>query len=211
MVRPDPMASGLELRERLERLVERVKLEQSQVETMEAAFEQDKVSSLFLRPETATGVFSYRAPENIRWEYESPDPIVMLINGEELITWYPDLQRAEAMTVRRYSEQVFKYLGAGGSLDTMLKYFWLTVSFPESSGEPYHLDLRPRYQRIAKRIQGLELWIDGESFLPIRLKYVEPNGDHTEYRFRDLRVNQKLPADRFELELPPDVVVKRAG
>jgi len=206
--KPDPLAPDLTLRERLDALVERVKMEQKDVVTMEADFIQDKVSSMLLEPERSRGVFSYRAPESVRWEYRTPNPIVVLINGDELVTWYRDLRTAERVTVKRYSEQVFKYLGASGSLDTLMEYFELSVEFPQSRSEPYHLLLTPRYPRIEKRLKSMELWVDGKTFLPIRLSYEEPSGDHTSYQFLNVRINDAIPADRFQLDLPADTTVR---
>lgn len=206
--KPDPLAPDLTLRERLDALVERVKMEQQGISTMEADFIQDKVSSMLLEPERSRGVFSYRAPESVRWEYRSPNPIVVLINGDELVTWYRDLRTAERVTVKRYSEQVFKYLGASGSLDTLMEYFELSVEFPETRSEPYHLLLTPRYPRIERRLKSMELWVDGQSFLPVRLTYEEPSGDHTSYQFLNLRINDAIPEERFELDLPPDTTVR---
>jgi len=206
--KPDPLAPSLTLRERLDALVERVKMEQKSVVTMEADFIQDKVSSMLLEPERSRGVFSYRAPESVRWEYRSPNPIVVLIHGDELVTWYRDLHTAERVTVKRYSEQVFKYLGASGSLDTLMEYFELNVEFPATRSEPYHLLLTPRYPRIEKRLKSMELWVDGVSFLPVRLTYEEPSGDHTSYQFLNLRINDVIPEERFQLDLPPDTTVR---
>ena len=53
----------------------------------------------------------------------------------------------------------------------------------------------------------MTLWIDRRLFLPVRVRYVEPSGDVTEYRLDDVRINLDLPEDRFVLELPPDVEV----
>jgi outer membrane lipoprotein-sorting protein len=37
------------------------------------------------------------------------------------------------------------------------------------------------------------------------MRYVEPGGDVTEYRFSDIEINAGLPAERFELRLPAGV------
>jgi outer membrane lipoprotein carrier protein len=204
----DPLSGNLSPRERLDVLVERVKLEQSRVETMTAEFEQYKESSLLLEPETAQGVFYYRAPDRVRWEYRQPDPVIMTITEDIMLTYYPDLERAESVSIGRYSEQVFKYMGASGSLETLMKYFSVTAEFPERQGEPYHLELLPKYARIKNRLHSMQLWIDGESFLPVAFEYTEPGGDLTRYRFSALRTNVELGSDRFDLELPPSVEVR---
>ncbi len=202
---PDPDAAGLSSRERLDALFTRVKMEQKQLQSLEARFVQRKESELFVQPEEARGRFSFVAPDRVRWEFVEPDPMVVVIDEDTMTTWYRDLEEADVMEVGRYSEQVFKYMGASGSLETLLDYFRIHVTFPDAEGEPYRLTLDPRYPRIAKRIEVMDLWIDRERFVPVRLRYVEPGGDTTEYRFTDVRVNPEIPADRFELDMPGDV------
>jgi outer membrane lipoprotein carrier protein len=202
---PDPMAPGLTGPQRLTALVDRVRLEQQQLRTLEARFTQQQESSMLTAPEASKGTFSYAAPDKVRWEYTSPSPITVIIAGDEMTTWYRDLKRAETLKVGRYSSQVFKYLGASGSLQTLLEYFTVRLKLPEKAGDPYRLELDPKYARIAKRLKSMTLWIDGDSFFPARLKYVEPDGDSVEYQFSDMKRNTPIPQDRFVLKLPPGV------
>jgi outer membrane lipoprotein-sorting protein len=202
---PDPLAPGLTGPQRLNALVERVKLEQRQLKTLEARFTQQQESSMLTAPEESKGFFSYAAPDRVRWEYLSPSPISVVIRGDEMTTWYRDLKRAETLKVGRYSNQVFKYLGASGSLETLLEYFTVRLKLPARRGEPYRMELLPRYQRIAKRLKSMTLWINDDTFFPSRLKYVEADGDTVEYQFSDFKRNAPIPADRFVLKLPPGV------
>ncbi len=190
---------------RLEVLVERIKLEQSKVKTLEAQFVQHQESSLLAAPETSTGAFSYSAPDKVRWEYLTPNPISVVIQGDTMTTWYRDLNRAETVKVGRYSAQVFKYLGASGSMKSLLEYFAATLHASTQKGTPYRLDLIPRYARVAKRLKSMRLWIDDEKFFPVRLEFVDGEGDRTEYELKDLKLNGPIPAARFVLDLPPGV------
>lgn len=202
---PDPTKEGLTPSQRLQTLLDRVKHEQKNLKTLEARFVQKQENSLLAEPEESTGVFSYAAPDRVRWEYLSPNPISVVIDGDEMTTWYRDLQQAEKLKIGRYSNQVFKYLGASGDMDTLLQYFNVTLKSPGRPGEPFEMKLVPRYDRIAKRIRLMTVWIDSERFFPIRLRYEEAGGDVTEYRFSDFQWNAQLPADRFELKLPKGV------
>ena len=92
-----------------------------------------------------------------------------------------------------------------------MKYFSVTAEFPESAGEPYHLSLLPKYPRIKKRLESMELWIDAEKYMPSRLSYVEAGGDTTELIFSDLETNLELPADAFELDLPEGIEIKNVA
>jgi len=202
---PDPMAPGLSGPDRLSALVERVKLEQRNLRTMEARFTQEQQSSMLTSHEQSKGLFSYAAPDKVRWEYASPSPITVVIRGDEMTTWYKDLKRAEVLKVGRYSNQIFKYLGASGSLQTLLEYFTVRLKLPEKKGDLYRMELVPKYQRIAKRLKSMTLWIDAETFFPSRLKYEEPDGDTVDYQFSDFKRNTPIPDDRFVVKLPPGV------
>ncbi len=205
---PDPRDQGLSPSERLEALVERVRLEQSRLQTLEADFTQLRESSMLLEPVVAKGTFSYRAPDRVRGEYESPNPISLVIFGEEMTTWYRDIDRAEKVHVGRHSQRILQLLGAGSSVDQLLEHFAVTLRMPGDEGRPYLLDLVPRYKRVSKRLEGMSLWIDPQRYLLVRLRYLEPGGDVTEYRFDNLRINGDFPEDRFQLELPAHVEVK---
>jgi outer membrane lipoprotein carrier protein len=201
----DPMAPGLSGAERLQALLERVKLQQKQAKTFEARFVQHRESSMLMAPQESTGTFSYAAPDRVRWEYQAPMPITVVIRGTEMTTWYRDLKRAEILKIGRYSNQIFKFLGASGSMDTLLEYFTVELTLPKQKGDPYRLKLLPRYERIKKRIQSMRVDIDSEHFFPVHLQYQEADGDTTAYDFKDFQWNPPLPADRFALQLPPGV------
>ena len=204
---PDPSDASLSSVERLRALVDRMKIEQKGFTTLVAHFQQETSAEMLAEAETSKGTFYYEAPDKVRWQYDSPTPKVIVINGEELVTWYQDLNRAEKVQVGRYSDAVFKYLGASGSLETLMDYFSLRVDFPDGN-EPYLVDLVPRYKRVEKRLRDMKVAIDGKLFVPVELAYTEPNGDSTRYRFSDFKVNEPIPAKHFELDLPAGVDVR---
>ncbi len=202
---PDPMAAGLTGPQRLTALVDRVRYEQKELKTLQASFTQQQENSMLAAPEASKGTFSYAAPDKVRWEYTSPSPITVVIAGDEMTTWYRDLKRAETLKVGRYSSQVFKYLGASGSLQTLLEYFTVRLKLPQKAGEPYRLELDPKSARIAKRLKAMTMWIDSTTFFPSGLKYTGADGDTVEYQFSDMKRNTPIPQDRFVLKLPPGV------
>lgn len=202
---PDPSVPGLSGTQRLQALLDRVRIEQQKLKTLEARFVQHQESSMLAAPEESKGVFSYAAPDRVRWEYQQPSPITVVIQGDQMTTWYRDLRRADLVKVGRYSNQVLKYLGASGNMQTLLDYFTVKLSPPEKKGDPYRMALVPRYARISKRLKAMTLWIDSASYFPTRMEYVEADGDTTSYEFLDLKRNAPIPPDRFVLKLPKEV------
>lgn len=204
---PSPETQGLSLNQRFEALLDRVKHEQKRLVTLEAEFVQEKASEFLAAPETSRGSLVFKSPDRVRWEYREPKPISLVIAGETMLTWYRDVGRAERVKVGRLSSHVFQYLNASGSLESLLRYFRATVSFP-GGDEPYRIELVPRFARVSRRLASMTLWIDRALFLPVRVRYVEPNGDVTEYRLEQVRVNEPVADARFALELPADVQVR---
>jgi outer membrane lipoprotein-sorting protein len=90
-------------------------------------------------------------------------------------------------------------------MQSLLEYFDARLVTSNVKGEPYRLELTPRFQRIAKRLKSMTLWIDDTTFLPVRLRYAEADGDTMEYRFEDLKQNGRIPEDRYVLQLPKGV------
>jgi len=202
---PDPRDTSLLPSARLAALLDHVRAAHQDLETLEADFLQLKESSMLFEPGRARGVFSYAAPDKVRWEYTDPDPISLLIVADRMTTWYRDLSHAEQAAVGGHSQRILEYMGASASLDRLLEYFSVSLQMPESPTAPFVLRLKPRFERVAKRIRELETWIDSERYVPVRLRYVEGDGDVTEYRFSQLRINQGLPESRFVLEIPDSV------
>jgi outer membrane lipoprotein-sorting protein len=204
---PDPRREGLTTSQKLEQLLARVALEQGKMESMQASFVQYKESVLLLEPQVSRGEFLFVKPDKVLWEYTEPEPIRVVIHGEEMLTWYRDLGRAERVMVGSYSDRILEYMGASNSLELLRKYFDLRVLFPSEPEAPYRVELLPRFERVAKRIAGMSLEIDPERFLPTTMRYEEADGDLTEYRFEDLVINGTVPEDGFDLGLPEGVEV----
>ena len=205
---PSPRDPEVTPDQRLTALVERIRIESSQRRTMEADFVQTKESALLQETLRSSGVFSYESPDLARWEYLEPDPVSLVIRGDEMITWFPDLERAERYQIGRQSQKVLEYLGASTSIIALLEYFDVFLHMPEEVADPYRLRLEPRFKRIEKRIKLLEIWVEPERYLPVRLRYVEADDDVTEYRFRNFRVNEPIPPERFEIDLPAGVEIE---
>ena len=204
---PDPDAPGLSPTERLAALVERIHLEQSRLTSFEASFTQRKESMLLVEPEVSEGRLSYQAPDKVRWEFNSPNDTVVIIREGEMLTWYRDLGRAELLQVGRHADRILQYMSAGNSLETLKKYFNVSVRFPESDA-PYGVDLEPRFSRVAKRLTEMSMKLHRDLYVPIQLRYVEPDGDVTELELADVRVNIELSSDLFETALPEGVEVR---
>jgi len=192
----------------LDEVIHRVQEQQKKTNTIEADFRQEKILSLLTKPEASTGRFVFSKPDKVLWIYDAPRRVEMLISNGMLTTYYPDLNKAEQLEVKRFQDRIFKYMGASGAIDDLAIYFDFT--FTNRSDDPlFLLDLTPKTKGIAKRVQHIRIWIDKKTYLTTKFEYTEGDGDITRYEFTNVKVNQPVAQSRFVLNLPPNVRVEQ--
>jgi outer membrane lipoprotein carrier protein len=192
----------------LDEVIRKVQLAQAKTNTLQADFRQEKSLALLAKPEVSTGRFIYSKPNNVLWSYDAPKRVTMLIANGMLTTYYPDLNKAERIEVKRYQDRIFKYMGASGAIDELGA--WFNFTFTNTSNKPYYvLDLDPKSKTIAKRVRHIRIYIDKSSYLTTQFEYTEGDGDKTRYEFTNVKVNAPVEQSRFTLQLPSSVRVEQ--
>ncbi|HEU4521396.1 MAG TPA: outer membrane lipoprotein carrier protein LolA [Thermoanaerobaculia bacterium] len=192
----------------LESVVKKVQEQQKNTRTLQASFRQEKEMALLAAPEVSTGTFAFSKPSNVLWSYDSPKRVQMLIADGLMTTYYPDLQKAETIDIKKFEDRIFKYMGASGAIDELARYFDFT--FTDTASSPtWVLDLTPKNRAVAKRVKRIKIWIDRTTYLTSKFEYVEADGDITRYIFENVRLNQPIEQARFTLALPPTVKVEQ--
>jgi outer membrane lipoprotein-sorting protein len=192
----------------LDEVIRKVQLAQTKTNTLQADFRQEKTLALLSKPEVATGRFVYSKPNNVLWTYDAPKRVTMLIANGILTTYYPDLQKAERIEVKRYQDRIFKYMGASGAIEELGA--WFNFTFTNTSDKPYYvLDLDPKSKTIAKRVRHIKIFIDKKSYLTTQFEYTEGDGDKTRYEFLNIKINAPVEQSRFSLTLPSSVRVEQ--
>ena len=200
----EPLPPGLHGLDKLDALVRRVSQVQASIKTLSADFVQRRTSRLLAEPSVSRGKLYFAAPDNVRWEYTSPQPMTVLLAGGVAITYRPLEKRAERVEVGRAQRRVFHFISAAEPLDKLMGYFKFTFT-DRGPGANYTLLLQPTVHQIKKRLRSVEVEIDRRSLLPVRIAYTERDGDSTEYSFSKIEMNKPQDPGLFDLALPPDV------
>jgi outer membrane lipoprotein carrier protein len=166
--------------------------------TLRGEFTQRTRVKLFKQELKSTGRLYFRRPRQIRWEYLSPDPSTLVLDGERATLSSPgaepqvfDLEHDA--TMRPIFEQLLFWLQPG-SLAQARDQYDLAVS---GSAEQPTLELTPKSGAMARAFRRVELRLDGKSGLLRGILLVERNGDEKEIAFTRLERNVALPADAF--------------
>jgi len=189
---------------KLDALIERVVERQRDLRTLEAEFVQLKESALLLEALESTGVFLFRAPDLVRWDYLQPDSMVVLFAEDTVTTYHPALARAEQIKVSNKQRRFVRVLAGTQPLDDLTSHFSITLADPGGQAH-YRLTLRPVGNILSRKLQSVEIEVDRKLFLPVVIEYNETDGDSTRYEFKKMVINPEIDDSRFDLELGADV------
>jgi outer membrane lipoprotein carrier protein len=189
---------------KLEALIEGVVERQRALRTLEAEFVQLKESALLLEAVESTGVFLFRAPDMVRWDYRQPDSMVVLFAEDVVTTYLPAQARAERIKVSKKQRRFVRVLAGTQPLDDLTSHFSITLADPGGQAH-YRLTLRPVGNMISKKLRSVEIEVDRTLLLPVVIEYNEADGDSTRYEFTKMTINPEIDDSRFRLELGADV------
>jgi outer membrane lipoprotein-sorting protein len=108
MANPAPRVDSIDALEggaKLHAVIDRVVESQHAVRTLQADFVLIKRSELLLEAIESSGVFLYRAPDLVRWNYLRPDSMVVLFSDDTVTTYHPQQSRAERLKEPRRASQ----------------------------------------------------------------------------------------------------------
>jgi outer membrane lipoprotein-sorting protein len=69
--------------------------------------------------------------------------------------------------------------------------------------------LEPKKRRAKKRVDSVRFLVDRESMLPVRVEYVNKQGDRRIVEFFDVDVNGDIAASVYQVDIPADIEVSK--
>lgn len=162
--------------------------------TLSAAFEQESRNVAFGGPaatDAAAGQVWFAKPGRMRWEYESPEPSLVVSDGSVLWIYDPEAREAQKLPVDRefLSAAAIQFLLGDGRLEETFR-----VTALACGAERSRLRLVPReeatYESIELEVETATGWIR-ETVVHDLL------GNRTRVAFRELRADAEVPEERF--------------
>jgi outer membrane lipoprotein carrier protein len=176
-------------------VLDEIRERQKGVRTVRADFRQEKHTELLDRPIRSSGVFYFKAPVGVRWEYR--DAMTVIYDGKTLYLHYIGLDEAEKV------EGAAGYVGPlCFDIDILLKDYDVKAA---KQGGGALLDLSPNKRMPFQSMQML--FREGEGF-PYEVRVLEASGDRTVIKFEKIEMNAPVSDELLRFEPPPGVVVR---
>ncbi len=167
------------------------------IESIDAQFEQRSHVAALGRDEVARGRVIVERPGRMRWEYESPEPSIIVVDGTSVQIYSPSERKLQIapLSPQTLSPTALGFLLGGADLPSTFRAELLEVSDPTE----LRLRLVPKQEA---GFQHLELRLDAASHRLRGSVLVDLFGNRTELLFRDVRHDGEVPPDAFEIRVP---------
>jgi outer membrane lipoprotein-sorting protein len=167
--------------------------------SLESDFVQVKNLKVLSEKVTSTGHFNFQKKNNLRWEYNEPYKYIIVIsNGRILI-------KDEKNKVKKYdinSNKVFREINdimvscVNGEILSSGKF---QVSYYENE-KNFKIELSPLSKQVKESLKKIHLYFDKNVTSVSKLEMIEPGDDVTTIEFKNKKINEPVPADRFLLK-----------
>ncbi len=162
--------------------------------SIQADFIQEKHLKILIRPLVSTGTFTFQAPQSLRWEYKTPVPSILLMDGGH---------------VKKYIERDGRLVEDKGmrldSMQVMLSQIsnWLDGRFSDndmfsvSFADEHTVLLTPKEQGLAGVISKIELKLADRKGLLDGVTIFEGPDSYTSMTFKNTVLNEEIPDSVF--------------
>jgi outer membrane lipoprotein-sorting protein len=178
-----------------ETCLQQIEVAQRGTTSIQARFTQTKHMSLLQHPAVATGQFSFKRPDRVRWQIEHPDSATVIINGSQLvIPGLPEEERKAlgTMPVATALAQ-FSALFAG-DLRAMKTSFDATA---EAGDAGIEVRLVPRQEGTHGMFTRIDLTFAAPDLTLRRIRLENQLGDRVEVVLEDVVINAALADSLF--------------
>jgi outer membrane lipoprotein carrier protein len=182
-------------------IVAKVEQTMASLQSFQADFEQTYYAATISKPLKEKGRVFLKKPDLVRWEYTDPEKKMIVFKEGILLTYMPEDNQLyrQKLAQEQYETEILALLAGKGHL--LDKYDVEPSPFPGEGSHASQLKLTPKEEGEYTHIL---LEIDKKTWLLRKAIFFDWAGNKNEFFFGKIRTNTRLPADLFEIRVPPD-------
>jgi outer membrane lipoprotein-sorting protein len=199
---PEPKSSAS-----LESVLKKMDAAASNFRTTQADFVWEQFQKVVNDKDTQKGTVYYRrAGKDIQMmaDVKDPERKYVLFKDGKLQVYQPKIEQVMNYVTGKNREEIESnlVLGFGGSGQDLLKAFEVSYQGPESvdNVSTAKLQLIPKSEKLRNTFKEIFLWIDLERGISVQQQFFEPQGDYRLAKYSSIRLNEKIPAEVFQLK-----------
>lgn len=169
--------------------------------SLQADFEQSYFSASLSMPLLEKGKLFLEKPDRMRWEYREPERNIYIYKEGVSLAYFPEDNQLfrHVLSAEEKNWAIFSLLtGRARLIET---YAIEAAEFPTEKKAAIQLKLIPLEEG---EISHILIETDPRTWLLEKAVFLDWAGNKQEFRFSGFKLNPRLDAGLFELEVPPD-------
>ncbi len=166
------------------------------MQTMQCRFVQSKTMAMLAEPSVSEGTMHFVTPDRLRWEYLSPYPFALIVNGEHIVKVTDGKSEVlEGNAGRMYQGIVGIIMGSASGQKLFDSTVFDVVIFDDDAF--WKAEMTPKRRDMKRMFSQLVFRFDKKTNVISRVQLVEASGDVTSIHFEDIRINQAVDESVF--------------
>ena len=159
----------------------------TRIQSMQCQFTQRKQSSMLADEVVSQGKMSYSRPDKLRWEYLSPEPFTLVVDGDSLTmldaAGKPNRNANATRMVRGLTSMILGSINGDKLFDDRM---FTTQIFDD--GKHYRAEMTPRRKEMQRMFQKITFLFDKNSHTISTVVMTERKGDATTIQFHHITI-----------------------
>lgn len=165
--------------------------------TLSSDFVQEKHLKMLATPLVSKGIIRFQKPGQLRWEVESPEPSVAVVDGKTVLISKAGKEETVTPADRQAFSAITNLIEGIVSGDLLSGESMVPAFFRSKEG--LLVELSPTDPRMTKRLKQVTLLFNTNDHTLLELRMEQPSGDFTLTRFSNSKFGVVHPATAFKL------------
>ena len=163
----------------------------SSMQTMQCHFVQSKTMAMLAEPSVSEGRMYFSNPDRLRWEYATPYPFALVVNGERIVKIMDGkVEALDGKSGKMYQGIVDMIMGSASGKKLFDSSSFDAVLYDD--GAFWKAEMTPKRRDMKRMFSLLVFYFDKQSQVIDHVEFIEPKGDKTTIRFEDIRLNEAI-------------------
>ena len=161
------------------------------MQSIQCRFVQTKTMAMLAEPTVSEGTMVFVAPDRLRWEYTTPYPFSLVVNGDRIVKVTDGKEEVlSGKSGRMYQGILSMILDSASG-----KKLFDTSSFDIAMFDDnncWKAEMTPKRRDMKRMFSQLVFYFDKTTQVISHVEFVEAGGDVTSIRFEDIKVNEEV-------------------
>ena len=152
---------------------------------------------MLAEPSVSEGVMYFVAPDKMRWEYTSPYPFALVVNGEHIVKMTDGKTEALDGNANRMYQGIVSIIMGSASGKKLFDATVFDVAMYDD-GDCWKAEMTPKRRDMKRMFSQLVFRFDKKTNGISRVEFIGSDGDITLIRFEEIKLNGVIGEDKFK-------------